>query len=286
MNEMLSFLTAWLVDLLVLGTALLAAASLFLVMLRQPAARMALARATLVGLATLCVLTALPGWPRQPVAEMLSRVDVEPNTAEGFPPEPEAGAIYPSPLAVELSLPLEDLLSSAAPAPKALSMSRLITLLPMFWVGAAGCAIAYIFVGAWRAFHLLRTAAMAPVWSQQELERLVSPKNRSPRLKTSERIATAVALLAWRPHILLAARSASEENKAAVRAALAHEWAHIRHGDLWLLALERLLLPVFCLHPLFWLLRRQVRIDQELLADAAAAGDAPVEYAQALLRQA
>ena len=67
---------------------------------------------------------------------------------------------------------------------------------------------------------------------------------------------TAVALLAWRPHILLAARSVSEENKAAVRAALAHEWAHIRHGDLWLLALERLLLPVFCLHPLFWLLRR------------------------------
>ena len=46
---------------------------------------------------------------------------------------------------------------------------------------------------------------------------------------------------AWQPHILLSARSVVEKNIAGVRAALAHEWAHIRHGDLWLLALERLM---------------------------------------------
>ena len=170
-----------------------------------------------------------------------------------------------------------------APTASSLSISKLFGLLPLCWLGAAGCALAYIFIGACRAFHLLHSAVKAPAWSQQELESLVAFKSRAPRLKTSERIATAAALIAWRPHILLAARSVSEENRTAVRAALAHEWAHIRHGDLWLLALERLLLPIFCLHPLFWLLRRQIRIDQELLADAAAAGDAPVEYAQALL---
>ena len=59
MNEMLSMVGAWLTDLLVLGTALLAVTCLALVFLRQPAARMALARGTLLGLAMLCVLAAL-----------------------------------------------------------------------------------------------------------------------------------------------------------------------------------------------------------------------------------
>jgi hypothetical protein len=52
---------------------------------------------------------------------------------------------------------------------------------------------------------------------------------------------------------------------------------------LWLLALERLLVPLLAVHPLFWWLRRSIRLDQELLADAAAAGDEPAEYAEALL---
>jgi beta-lactamase regulating signal transducer with metallopeptidase domain len=283
MNEVLEFLIMWLTDLVVLGTALLAVTCLALVFLRQPAARMALARGTLLGLATLCVLTVLPGWPRQPLAEVLSSRVAEEEGDEALLVLAEAGAILPAPLMMDSPPAMDDADNFSAPSAPLLTLAKIIKFLPLFWLGAAGCAIAYILIGAWRAFRLLYTAVKAPAWSQQELERIVSQKNRAPRLKTSERIATAVALLAWRPHILLAARSVSEENKAAVRAALAHEWAHIRHGDLWLLALERLLLPVFCLHPLFWLLRRQIRVDQELLADAAAAGDAPVEYAEALM---
>ena len=60
--------------------------------------------------------------------------------------------------------------------------------------------------------------------------------------------------------------------------------AHIRHGDLWLLALGRFLLAVLFTHPLFWLLRRAIRGDQELLADAVAAGDNPHDYAEELVR--
>ena len=82
---------------------------------------------------------------------------------------------------------------------------------------------------------------------------------------------------------MLPLTSATESNAPAVRAALAHEWAHIAAGDLWLLALERSLLPLLALHPLFWWLRRLTRLDQELAADAAAAGDKPAEYAEALL---
>ncbi|MFN0018682.1 MAG: M56 family metallopeptidase [Pirellulaceae bacterium] len=283
MNELLSYLAAWLVDVAVLGTALLAASALLQYLLRQPAARMGVARGTLLGLATLCLLTALPSWPRQHLDEFLSgrQVETEENEEASVLGKPVTATA--SPLLIDVPAGLDEKSSPIEIPTPSLTIAKCIHLVPLLWLGTAICAVAYVLLGAWRAFRLLQSAGKAPDWSQQELERLVANKNRSPRLKTSERIATAVAMLAWRPHILLAAKSVREENKAAVRAALAHEWAHIRHGDLWLLALERLLLPIFCLHPLFWLLRRQIRSDQELLADAAAAGDAPVEYAQALL---
>jgi hypothetical protein len=50
------------------------------------------------------------------------------------------------------------------------------------------------------------------------------------------------------------------------------------------LALGRCLLVVLFAHPLFWLWRRAIRHDQELLADAVAAGDARPDYAEELLR--
>ncbi len=281
MSEVLTFLTTWLTDLLVLGTGLLAASCLAMTVLRQPAARMAVAQGTLLGLVTLGALIALPNWPRQHLAEVLSAGTAEETAADATYPLPRTEVSRFPLLVVEAPLSPGHLPTGASPL-TTISIVNLMLFLPLFWLGAATCAFVYILIGGWRAFHLIRGAVKVPAWSQQELERLVTNKNR-PRLKTSERIATAVALLAWRPHILLAAKSVREDNKAAVRAALAHEWAHIRHGDLWLLALERLLLPAFCLHPLYWLLRRQIRIDQELLADAAAAGDAPVEYAEALL---
>jgi hypothetical protein len=143
-------------------------------------------------------------------------------------------------------------------------------------------ALGWISLGAWQAVRLLRRSQESPPWMQQELAQ-IAPQSRLPKLRVSQRVATAVALCASRPHIVLPASSIQQEDATGVRAALAHEWAHIRNGDLWLLALERLLLPVFFWHPLFWLFRRRIRFDQELLADAAAAGEQPVEYAEALL---
>ncbi len=58
---------------------------------------------------------------------------------------------------------------------------------------------------------------------------------------------------------------------------------HIRNGDLRQLAVLRLLLPVLYLHPLYWWMRRRVRLDQELLADGAASGPDRIAYAETLL---
>ncbi len=53
-----------------------------------------------------------------------------------------------------------------------------------------------------------------------------------------------------------------------------------------ILTLCRFLLPLFHAQPLFWLLRRQLRLDQEVLADAAAATTDRASYAETLLEWA
>ena len=185
MNELLSVLSEWLLDVLVLGTALLGLAGVALVCVRQPAARMALARGTLLGLATLCIMTTLPSWPRQPLAEVFSREGAEEDRENGLSAVSQAGVIYPGPLTIDAPPALDESQLANAPTAPSLSISKLFGLLPLCWLGAAGCALAYIMIGACRAFHLLHNAAKAPAWSQQELQSLIAPKSRPPQLKTS-----------------------------------------------------------------------------------------------------
>ncbi len=73
MNAFLESLTAWLVDFLVLATALLIGALLLRHAFRQPTRRVALAWGTWLGVATLAVLTALPTWPRYEIGNIADR---------------------------------------------------------------------------------------------------------------------------------------------------------------------------------------------------------------------
>ena len=65
--------------------------------------------------------------------------------------------------------------------------------------------------------------------------------------------------------------SESAISQPDLRAVLAHELAHIENRDLSWLAVSRALLIFFWPQPLYWLARRRMRLDQESLADAAAA---------------
>ncbi|MBI3866254.1 MAG: hypothetical protein HY290_30610 [Planctomycetia bacterium] len=153
------------------------------------------------------------------------------------------------------------------------------------WMSGALLTTVWVAIGAWRTHRLFRRAQESPDWIREELRRLVPPHRNEPRTRVSRLVASALACGAIRPVILLRdpPAKAADNDRKGIRAALAHEYAHIAHADLWFLALERLLLPLYFAHPLFWLLRRWIRRDQEILADAAAAGAAPFEYAEALL---
>lgn len=96
------------------------------------------------------------------------------------------------------------------------------------------------------------------------------------------------ATMGWRRPVILLPEDWPTWNEAERRAVLAHELAHIRRGDYgrWLLTL--CCAAIHGYHPLAHWLLRGLRRDQELAADALAAGPAGgiQVYAQALCRLA
>jgi hypothetical protein len=153
----------------------------------------------------------------------------------------------------------------------------------LFFAGA-GLAIGWIALGAAQVRRLCRHGVVAPEALQALLRRVAGAAARCPRLLLHSRISQPVALGTIRPTVVLPARAATGVAEAHLEAVLAHEWAHIRRGDLWLLALSRWLMTLLFFHPLYWWLRRRIREDQEALADAAAAKvEGAIDYAATLL---
>ena len=94
--------------------------------------------------------------------------------------------------------------------------------------------------------------------------------SRPVELRESQRLATA-ATIGWsRPVILLPPswRQWTTEQRCAV---LAHELAHVRHGDYLTCVLAQFSLALHFYHPLVHALAARLRLEQELAADAAAA---------------
>jgi beta-lactamase regulating signal transducer with metallopeptidase domain/protocatechuate 3,4-dioxygenase beta subunit len=291
MSPLFDSIALWLADVHLLGGALLALVLPALLLLRQPAQRMAVAKSALAALAALVVLCALPGWSlvhllsaeappapvsvaaREPAAAPLTPplVEYDPALDAFFAPVPPPNAV-----ASPASTPILD-----EPALPSLSWPAALVLLQT--IGSAA-VVAWLAMGAMMVRRVRR--ASQPV--SQELQQLLAELSRAlspPSLLSSVRVATPVALGLRRPVILLPADLATNpQRRTELPAILAHEYAHVAAGDLRTLALARLLLAIFWPQPLFWLLRRRIRFDQESLADAAAAEVAGrLSYAEQLV---
>jgi hypothetical protein len=281
----------WLIDFACLSTALLAAAVVIRWLLRDAGGRVALAWGTWIAIAAGGVLIAAPLWPRYGLWRLLPQ---RPMAAVVIAPASEVQSLGPlvviepleaAPSPADAELPIESIGTSLVPAKahEDLGAEFWWRMVVGGWLASAAAAIFWILAGFGQAWMLVRRSKRAPQWIADELGQIAGPGCVPAEVRVSPELSSAVALGAIKPRVLLPEASAVESNAKAIRAALAHELAHIRHGDLWLLALERLLLPLLAVHPLFWWLRRSTRLDQELLADAAAAGEQPVEYAEALV---
>lgn len=284
LERLLAALAAWLADVWLLGTVLLIVSCGLQLVLRQAALRLAVAWGACLGLIVLALAAGLPLWPRVDALSLWNRTAQEETRVDSHQSATvttsmEAGLESRRAVLRELSQEARALMASD-PAGESAVVWRHPWVLAWILAALGGCT--WNLLGGLRMMRLLHRVETAPQWVQVLLTELVGLRRR-PRLGTSRQLASAVAVGTLRPRILLPESSVREGQEAVLQAAMAHEWAHIRHGDLWLLAIERLLLPLFGLHPLFWQLRRCARFDQDLLADASAAEKHPIHYAQALL---
>lgn len=106
-------------------------------------------------------------------------------------------------------------------------------------------------------------------------------------MHVSNRVSTALAFGLLRRRILLPQELIAEGSSDQIRFAVAHEYAHLTRGDLWTWRLTRF--AQFCcwFHPAYWWIRRQIRVNQDFLADAAAAvTGSRIDFAEFLVSRA
>ncbi|OJW26733.1 MAG: hypothetical protein BGO49_18330 [Planctomycetales bacterium 71-10] len=273
-------LSRWLVDAYALSTLVLLASAAATAAIRQPARRLAVAGATLGGLVALLAALALPGWPR---SSLRARpVTPDPRPAMNFAPIATSPPPVVAPPA-DLALPIAPSPAPPTiPVPPPAAPPDLGAIAVRAFLGGSTLALGWLALGAWRLALLRRGSRRAPARAEEVLARLAGDST-PPALLVSDALRQPAAVGVARPAILLPSRFLGEPADR-LEAALAHEWAHVRDGDLRRLALSRLLLPALFAHPLYWLLRARIRADQEAVADASAAAVAGrLGYAEALL---
>jgi len=274
----------WLIDYYVASALLIAIAAGLMQFVRQPAKRVAIGWATVAGLFVLAILCARPIMPQMSLASA--------PMACG-PLKSEAASQFPStaPMNNEMAQPTtwRDESCEASDVQPATSWFSSIQIDPgscvvyLFLIGS-GITVTWLILGALLTGYLRWSSRPAPDPIQCELARLSNGTCPTAAVLLNHRVGQAIALGVVSPRIVLPERFLGQESCEAVDAAIVHESAHIRNGDLRMLACLRLLMSILFAHPLYWWLRSRMRFDQELLADAAAGEKSDVaDYAEILL---
>ena len=261
----------WLFDYFLLATALLAVVLVVGKLLAQPARRMAVHWSTAAGLVLLALLCAVPGWS---VVSLLSAPTEPPPV---FRDAPLNAPLYDDGRQLFQQPHFSDFGPTAAEqSPTVAATTKIVAvdygLLISYVVVAGSTLLAFwLALGHWQMRRLRSQAKTAPAELEALLPQLIAAGQRTPTLGIVAKLPVAAAVGLRRPMVLLPQSFLELADPEKLQSVLAHELAHIRHRDLWLLALLRGLLLVLWSHPLYWLWRRSVRLDQETLADAAAA---------------
>jgi beta-lactamase regulating signal transducer with metallopeptidase domain/membrane-associated protease RseP (regulator of RpoE activity) len=105
-----------------------------------------------------------------------------------------------------------------------------------------------------------------------------------PRLGVSPRVPLPVSFGLWRPTVLIPASFCHPSKAEDLRQVLVHELTHLERFDSWSCLLLALGQSVYFYLPWLWWLRKQVRLCQEYVADAAAAAlTSSEDYAEYLV---
>lgn len=271
MSALPLFEVAWKAAL-VAGLVLTAAA---LLRARPAGERVALLRLGVVVVLAVPLLTALPAL----------RV-AAPAAMAGLEPAPGAVAVA-EPLAsspLEPAPALRDATVSPAPPPAVAALPALDPLVVVAAIYGLGASLLLarlaLGVGALAGWTRSGRPVADPRWLAA-LER-AADSGRRPRLVASAQVTTPLSWGVLPGVILVDDRALAQPERAD--AVLAHEMAHVRHGDWLFLMLSQVLVALFWFNPLMWLLQRELARQSERAADAWAVRRVPrADYADALV---
>jgi beta-lactamase regulating signal transducer with metallopeptidase domain len=308
----------WLVHTLLAGGLLLALGAVLVGCARQPAVRQRVLEVTLLAGLAAAVLCAFPAWLPWSLPLWPAEASAAPPPAD-LPPEPPAGPLrddaarsVPPPVAwegdaeapmimVELLAAVPDAMSAAdaradadhaAAAPRAdlppgglmFDWRAWLPYLAAGYVAVLGVFLVRFLVGVVGLWRLVRTCHPAPAEVAALFDALVRDRGCRPRLLVCPRLALPVSFGLWRPVVLIPVQLARRSTADQLRWVLVHELAHVERRDAWGGLLLALAQAVYFPLPWFWWLRRQLRLCQEYIADAAAAAVGPSEdYAEYLV---
>ena len=214
----------------------------------------------------------------------VSRPAPRPSLAESaavslLPPEQRAAAWLR-----QLETELAELQPAAAvpSSPTAASLSPWPSWLAWTWLAGAALVLIRLLHGLWSLRRLLRSSAPAPLALTAGLA-----LPRAARIRVVPAPVRPFCVGWWRPTVVLTRALCAPERRPQAIAVLRHELAHLQNGDAALQVLLAALSVLLFWHPLFLLLRQQVRFTSELLADDAAAhGHGVHAYAHELIELA
>jgi protocatechuate 3,4-dioxygenase beta subunit len=287
----------WLAHAALGGSAVLLAGCLALRACKQPARRLRVIELTLLGCLLVPWVARLPFVPHWS-AGLLGAVPQTEAAAATAADDDADDLPEPSPAPVLTETPAEpaDSASIAAiPSPgaepvrsAAFEWPPVSLLVVLAYAAAAAVLGARWLIGFVRLRRLLRGARRVPPSVALEFWKVAGAGGLRVELLQSERVSLPLTFGVRRPVILLPAAMCRGGDRADLRFALAHEWSHVERRDLVRWHLAGLAALLFFWQPLFWWLRRQLRLGQDYLADALAAGrpGEAVDYAAFLVRLA
>ncbi len=272
---------------------ILAVGSLAALACRQPVRRAQLVFFTMLGALIgpgLSLLSIAPQWsPSMLAAKFPSRAE-SPKAVLG-PKEAEAGLpSYPTPINPSI---VKDTLSIGRNARNLIKKSyHNTTTIPWSLLVVAGYLVVAAVMCLWwllgqaMLLRLKQKADAAPLRVLHRFFNVSGIRSARVQLLVSDQIALPFTFTWFRPVILLPS-TLCDSSDEALDYILAHEWSHIERRDAWTWNLAVCAGFLLFHQPLFWWLRRQLRLCQDYLADdRAAAYGSPENYADYLVRLA
>ena len=260
MGDLTDRLGALLLDGAIAATALLGAVAFAMVLCGQPARRLLLGRFAVLGSLLILPLAAFALAPRFPIRVPIAAFfEGGPGPVFVEPDEPSHGWPVPRRLAVALAL-----------AGMSIGLGALL-------LGV---------VGGWRLLH--RTVEPAP---ETEAVFAVLPfdrRGRKPAVRVSARVRRPVLIGSLRPTILIPPDLEEPGQSDSLRLALLHELAHAERFDSAFGLAGGVAASLWFFVPPMWWVRKQMRLDQEFLADRRASGrfGSGADYAMSLVGMA